>query len=149
MPSPPRPPVTVLALPVPPPRPRRWRGALFAGVALVALGFVIGSVYVVGRAHARPPRYVPAPRTPIVAATMLETDPPGADVLRDGAWIGRTPYRLGRPLPPGSHLTLQYEGYEELVLEAPVALRSGGRRLHTLRPAAGTEAPALDQRIVE
>ncbi|MBX3274882.1 MAG: PEGA domain-containing protein [Sandaracinaceae bacterium] len=146
MPSPPRPPVTVLALPVPPPRPRRWRGALFAGVALVALGFVIGSVYVVGRAHARPPRYVPAPRAPIViaptppAATAISTDPPGADVYYDGEWVGLTPFRLGGPVPRGSQLVLRHEGYEDLVLEAPVALFVGGERVFAMRRAEGADA---------
>jgi hypothetical protein len=49
----------------------------------------------------------------VVAAVTIESDPPNADVLLDGAIVGRTPVLVPRPASGEREVVVRLRGYED------------------------------------
>ena len=50
---------------------------------------------------------------PALSAVTIESDPPGADVLLEGALLGRTPVLVPRPAQDGREVVLRLRGYQD------------------------------------
>jgi serine/threonine protein kinase len=100
---------------------------LLAGAFAATIGLGLGGFYLVSRAHRAIEETQPA-----ATHFVIDSDPEGADVYRDGASVCVTPCRLeDKPRPGEQHWVVAKEGYSEEQLALP-ADRDGRARV-TLR----------------
>ena len=81
-------------------------------------------------------------------AVRIESDPPGAEVLIDGALIGQTPLSLPRPRTGEHAIVLRQRGYMDArVLVLPTTGEVLAVTLERGRRVTGTMAPETETRM--
>jgi serine/threonine-protein kinase len=142
-------------------RTQRWLNNVAQRRAVIATGVVVAAMTPLAlllHMHREPPRIdgsaspqssrvndvkaavSPLPVPPLPAAPRdirlsLQTDPPGAEVLRvaDGVLLGRTPWTMSRPADQGRlPVLLRLPGHQELRVDLDLAQDS--ERVEVLRP---------------
>jgi hypothetical protein len=99
---------------------------------------------------ASPPAAVPTPATPTPApigagapgggTVLVDSVPPGAAILRDGAHVSETPEEIPVPAGGSVHLVLHQEGYRDA--EVTIDLMHGRKVVVPLSPARPGEKHA-------
>ncbi|MFO0580578.1 MAG: PEGA domain-containing protein [Polyangia bacterium] len=128
------------------PRSRRWLGVLLVG-ALGALSVVGG----LARFKRQPAAHAPAaptlqapPAAPRWITTRIESEPPGAQVIRtaDGQVLGRTPWQQQGEAQPGKlDLMLRLPGYRDQPLALSASADEQARVTRVAASPARTKKP--------
>jgi hypothetical protein len=91
---------------------------------------------------------------PSASAVTIESDPAGADVLLDGALLGRTPALVPRPASGEREVTIRLRGYQDTrvmvlpttgaTLPVTLARASGGHTSMATTMETAMEQPVID-----